>query len=100
MTTGAAPTETPDPTTPASTTTPRVSIAPTTARTATTFKAQTTKVVGPVDVARTNTTRLYGEENDLRIGLGIGLAAFICVIIFIVACLINRRQGHPSTPQA
>jgi hypothetical protein len=81
-------------------TTSRITLAPTTTTKQTTFTAATTKPLNPIDVARTNTTELYLTENDLRIGLGIGLAGFICCIIGIVACVINKRQGNPSRPQA
>jgi ABC-type branched-subunit amino acid transport system substrate-binding protein len=38
-----------------------------------------------------NTTQLYENENNLRIGIGVGLTAFLCCIILLVVCLLSRK---------
>jgi hypothetical protein len=38
-----------------------------------------------------NTTELYANENDLRIGIGVGIPAFLCCMILLVVCLLSRK---------
>lgn len=38
-----------------------------------------------------NTVLLYENENNLRIGIGVGIAAFVCCLILLAVCLMSRK---------